>query len=271
MMALYLRSKDLDISWWHWKIFKVNPHQHLYLNCHRLLRKIILFKPKKNKTDCGLVFAGYSSEAAGEGDERGEEETEAAGSQLWGGVLWGSRRWGNDCLFMFLFHCACFCTNSRLNGHTTTSCWLLGFWIWICAAVLLMLHSAGDCIWPRKLFLGNASICLQLTQVGCLWNFSFLRLLHFPLLRNDRRPYSEPTRRLCPCENLQYVYLLVCLSCSAVKLPKQQDFTYTFNPSYEQQTSGTVSVVAVCITVTSSLSRCCRCMHCWSWNWIPVP
>lgn len=128
----------------------------------------------QNKIDCGLVFAGYSSEAAGEGDERGEEETEAAGSQLWGGVLWGSRRWGDNCLFMFLFHRACVCTNSRLYGHMTTSCCLFGFWIWICAGVLLMLHSAGDCIWPRKLFLGNASICLQLTKVGCLWNFFFL-------------------------------------------------------------------------------------------------
>lgn len=95
--------------------------------------------------------------------------------------------------------------------------------------------------------------------------FIFTLDVHFPLLRNDCRLYSEPAQRLCPCENLQYVYLLVCLSRSAVKLPKQLDFAYTLNPSYEQQTSGTVSVVAVCITVASSLSLCCRRMHCWNW------
>lgn len=39
---------------------------------------------------CSLLpclSVGYSSQAAGEGDERGEEETEESGSKLRGGVL----------------------------------------------------------------------------------------------------------------------------------------------------------------------------------------
>lgn len=58
---------------------------------------------------CGHVclLVGHRSQAAGEGDERGKEATEAAGSELRRGVLWGSWRWveHNGFMFVWLFLC----------------------------------------------------------------------------------------------------------------------------------------------------------------------